>query len=51
MFSSSTNDLFVTNIKSNNKDNNVVDIIERLFLNIKYILSYKRSTKKMAHKI
>lgn len=42
---------FTNNVKSNNKDNNAVTTIERLFLSIEYRLSYKRLTKKAIHEI
>ncbi len=42
---------FTTNIKSNDKDNNAVVIIKRLFLNFEYRLSYKKSTEKVIHEI
>lgn len=51
MFSLPTNDWFAINIKGNNKDNNIITIIKELFVNIKNKLSYKRSVKKMSHKI
>ena len=50
MSSSSLNNQFATNVKSNNKDNNIVVTIEGLFLNIRYKLSYKRLTKKVVYK-
>lgn len=48
---SSSNDQFATNIKNNNKDNNVVAIIERFLFNIRYRLSYKRWIEKKYKKL
>lgn len=43
------NNQFVTNVKSDNKDNNIIAMIKELFLNIRHKLSYKRLIEKVVH--
>lgn len=50
MPSSSPNDQFTINNKSNNKGNNAKTIIDELFLNIRQRSSYDRLTEKTIHK-
>ncbi len=45
----SPNNQFATNVKSNNKDNNTIAIIERLFLNMGHRSSYKRLIEKVIY--
>ncbi len=47
--STSPGDQFTTDVKSNNKDNNVVVTIEVLFLNIGYRSFYERLMEKVVH--
>lgn len=42
-------DQFTTNVKSVNKDNNAVAMIERFFINIRHKSFYKRLTEKVIH--
>lgn len=47
--SSSPGNQFATDVKNDNKNNNAVIIIKRLFLNIGYKSSYKRLIEKAVH--
>lgn len=48
--SSSSDNQFANNVKSNNKDNNAIATIERLFLNNRHRSSYERLTEKAVYK-
>ncbi len=49
LVSPSPGDQFATNVESNNKDNNAVTTIKRLFLNIGHRLSYKMLMEKTVY--
>lgn len=49
LVSRSLSNQFTTNVKSDDKSNNAITIIERLFLNIGYRSSYKRLTEKAVY--
>lgn len=46
MLSYFSNNQFITKNKNNNNGNNTIAMIEKLFLNIKYKLLYKKLIKK-----
>ena len=48
---SSLSNQFITDIQNNDKSNNAITIIERLFLNIRYRLFYKSLTEKTIYEI
>lgn len=45
----SPNNQFASNVKSDNKNNNIIITIEELFLNIGYKLTYEKLIKKTIH--